>query len=441
MAAAAMLLGLSDLFAEAGVGRALVQKKEVTDDDSAGAFTLSLILSAACYAFLLAGTPWAARFWKTPELTAVLPVMGALVLLVPFRTVALGLLDRRLSLRSQGVQHVASSALQAATVLALALRGAGYWALVAGVVLARVFDTLSLALMAAWRPRLTGSLRGSGGLLRFGLWVSGGSFLWYFYSNSDYAVVGRLEGPVVLGYYSLAFQLMTLPVQKVTANINQVAFPVFCRLQSEPERLTRWYLRLTALMIAVVLPTLLGAALVADDGLSSAFGVKWQPAVEPFRVLCVVGLLGVVSSSLVSLVNALGRPDVHFKYTAACALVFPPAFVLAGSRFGLLGVCWAWVFVSALAVSLLVAASRGITGVGLGSLLLAQWPAAQAGSLMALAVLAVRLSLGSSVPTPARLAASIFVGALTYSLALLFTARDTVVADFKTLLREMKSAK
>ena len=79
----------------------------------------------------------------------------------------------------------------------------------------------------------------------YGAWVSAGSFLWYFYSNSDFAVVGRLEGPVVLGYYSLAFQLMSLPVQKVTANLNQVTFPVFCRLQGEPERVKRWFLRMT----------------------------------------------------------------------------------------------------------------------------------------------------------------------------------------------------
>ena len=69
--------------------------------------------------------------------------------------------------------------------------------------------------------------------------MSLGSLLWYVYSNSDYAVVGRMEGPVVLGYYSFAFQLMSMPVQKVTANINQMIFPVFCRLREDRARVRR----------------------------------------------------------------------------------------------------------------------------------------------------------------------------------------------------------
>jgi len=438
MAAAGILLGLSDLFAEAGVGRALVQKSEVTVADYTHAFTLSLILSVACYLALLAGTGPAARFLRTPELTRVLPVMGALILLVPFRTVPLGILDRRLELKSQGVVHVVSTALQAGTVLALALLGGGYWSLVAGSVLGRVFEAASLAYLTGWRPRVGLSLRGAGGLLRYGAWVSGGSFLWYFYSNSDFAVVGRLEGPIVLGYYSLAFQLMSLPVQKVTANINQVTFPVFCRLQGDPGRVKRWYLRLNVLMVAAVLPTLLGAALVARDGVAVVFGAKWLPAVVPFQMLCAVGLVSVVAASLVSLLNALGRPDINFRYTAACAVVFPISFAVAGRWYGVIGVCGAWVVDYTLAVGLLLHCTRHVTAIRPWELIAAQAPVFRAGAVMAVCVVAAQTALGASAPAAARLVAAVVVGVVSFGGSLAVTARGTVLADLKALWNDLK---
>ncbi len=438
MAAAALLLGLSDLFAEAGVGRALVQKAEVTASDYAHAFTLSLLLSIACYLVLLVASGPAARFLRTPELKMVLPVMGALILLVPFRTVPLGILDRRLEMKSQGLVHMISTALQASTVLSLAFLGAGYWALVVGSILARVFESLALARLTGWRPQLRFSLRGARDLLKYGAWVSGGSFLWYFYSNSDYAVVGRLEGPIVLGYYSLAFQLMSLPVQKLTANINQISFPVFCRLQGDLVRVKRWYLRLNVLMMAVILPTLLGAALVARDGIGVAFGTKWLPTVLPFQLLCVVGLLSVITTSLVSLLNALGRPDINFKYTATCAVVFPISFGLAGKSYGVIGVCVAWVLVYSVVVVVLLLCTRRVTSIGFWELISAHLPTAIAGAFMAVCVLGLQAGAGSSAPAVARLVAAIGVGVVSFAGSLWLIARETVIRDLVDLWKTLK---
>lgn len=437
MAAAGMVLGLSDLLAEGGVGRALVQRPRAVVSEYAEAFTLSLVLSLGCYACILAGAGPAARFLRTPELTRVLPVMGSLVLLVPFRTVPLGILDRRLDMKAQGIVNVYTTILQASIVLGLAFLGARYWSLVAGAIAGRLFESVSLCALARWRPRVVVPGRGAGEMLRFGLWMSLGGLLWYVYSNSDYAVVGRIAGPAALGYYSLAFQLMSLPAQKVTANINQMIFPVFCRLRDEPARIKDWYLRLSVLTIFLVLPVLLGAALVARDGIETLFGAKWLPAVLPFQLLSGVGVLGVVAASHLSLLNSLGRPDLNFRYTAACAAVFPIGFSIAGEHYGVIGVCLAWLSIYAWAVALLVALTKGITNIKLGEMVLAQWPVARAAALMAVVVLAAQALLGAAPPA-ARLVAAVAAGAAAYAGCLMLTARHTVLADLRIVWRELK---
>src|SRR3712207_7290273 len=47
-----LFVRLADLLAEAGVGKALVQKKQLTREDLAQGFTLSLLLSVGLYALL-----------------------------------------------------------------------------------------------------------------------------------------------------------------------------------------------------------------------------------------------------------------------------------------------------------------------------------------------------------------------------------------------------
>lgn len=439
MTGALMLLGLGDLLAEAGIGRALVQKESVTDADHAQGFTVSLLLALACYGLVLAGTLPTARFLRIPELRLVLPVMGTVILMMPFRTISLGILDRRLELVRQGQVSLLVTALQSITVLALAVVGAGYWALVVGAVVSRVVETVCLGVLAGWRPRLAVPGRAAWLLLRFGVPLSSGGLLWYAYSNSDFAVVGRLAGPVALGYYSLAYQLMSVPGQKVTSNINQIAFPVFCRLRTDPERLRDWYLRLTALLCFILLPVMGGAALLARDGIETLFGAKWLPAALPFQLLSVVGVFTLFSASLIPLLNALGRPGVALRYTAACSLVFPISFTVAGTSHGMIGVCVAWAVVFPVMVGLLIHFTRELTGAGLLSVLRAQVPVLRAGVVMAAAVVvALRTVPGGSVPAGARLAATVGVGAAAYAGCLWLTAQETVLADVRTIWREMK---
>src|SRR5262249_58597916 len=119
-----------------------------------------------------------------------------------------------------------------------------------------------------------------------------------------------------------------MPVDRLTSSVNQVAYPVFSRLQAHPEQLRDWYLRLTVMLGAFGVPALVGLALVADDAFLIVLGEKWLPAVPYFRLLSLAGVVKIYSYSLPPLLNALGRPDLNFRYTLACAIVFPAGLLL-----------------------------------------------------------------------------------------------------------------
>jgi O-antigen/teichoic acid export membrane protein len=262
--------------------------------------------------------------------------------------------------------------------------------------------------------------------------------LWFFYSNSDFAIVGKLAGATALGYYALAFQLISLPVQKLTANTNQIVYPVFCRLRHDPVLLRDGYLRLTVMLGFLGMPALAGMALVAEDGFAVVLGPRWASAVLPFQLLSVVGILMVYGASLPPLLNALGRPDINLRYTATCTLIYPAAFLLAATMAGVIGVCIAWLILYPVLIGTLVALTHRLTGVGLGALVWAQRTVVGAVLFMVAVVLAVRWGMADDERVWLRLVVSIAAGVAAYTGVMLALARNTVLADVRGLVRELR---
>src|SRR5262249_30596548 len=104
-----VFLGLTEILAEAGIGRALIQKEELAPGDADQMFTASMTLAGGAYLVLLLSADWIAWALAVPELALLLRVMGLALLLVPARTVSVALLDREQKLGRQAALHVLSS--------------------------------------------------------------------------------------------------------------------------------------------------------------------------------------------------------------------------------------------------------------------------------------------------------------------------------------------
>jgi O-antigen/teichoic acid export membrane protein len=442
--AATVLLDFADLLAAAGMGRALVHKKDLTRSEQTQAFTVCLGLAGLLYGILwFAAEPVGADLGNA-DFPVFVRVLALVLWLVPIASVANALLERDLALGKQSAVHAVMVVLQSALVLGLAAQGYGYWALGAGMILARVVQAGLVWYASGWRPGLALPTRDVWKLLKYGITVSVGSMLWFVYSNADFVAIGNVLGQVPLGIYSFAFTLISLPVQKLTSNVNQVAFAAFCRLQDDRPRLRSWYLRLTVLLSVIAIPSLTGLALIADDAIPLLLGNQWREAVLSFQLLSPVGAMMVVAATVPPLLLALGRPDLNLRYTALCAIVYPPAFYGAALLDGVRGVCIAWLVLYPILAGSLIHFTRSITSVSLVDILAAHRQILVGDAAMIAAVLAVRLVMpwdsweSETLATAARLVFSVVIGAATYTLWILTFARSTVVADVLALVREIR---
>jgi len=163
----------------------------------------------------------------------------------------------------------------------------------------------------------------------------------------DYLIIGKFLGPAVLGAYTLAYQLVVMPLMKINPIMTRVAFPVFAKKQSDNSALRRGYLEVIKFLALIILPLLTGLAIAARLVVPLAFGEGWEMAIPLIQILAVVGMLKSLGNPAGSVLLAKGRADIGFKWNVFVALTNTLVFWLAVQR-GVYAVAWSYLVLSIL---------------------------------------------------------------------------------------------
>lgn len=434
---AALLLNLALVLAEAGMVRALVQKKRVTHAEMAVAFTVTSILSGGLYltAWSLSGP--IAQYLGAPDLASLLRFMALFLFLVPLKTIAAASLKRQLRFGTICAAEAVAVVVQSGILLLLAIQGYGVWAFAWSFICGRILETAQLWYASGCTIALRKPSADNVELFRYGLTITASSLVWYLFESADVAVISAVLGQATLGYYAVVLLIVKAPLEKLSAAINQIVFATFCKLQNDRQRMRSWFIRLLVLQLLVVCPALIGLALVADIAVPLLLGEKWQSVVLPLRLLAPVGVLLIISSSFAPFFNAIGRPDITFKYDFACAASLLIAFFAVSHFFGLVGVCLVWLTLYPLLIAVMIQITRSVTTITVADLIRATAPVLLGTIFMGVVVSSLRYFLPDAMHPSLQLATLIAGGVLSYSVWVLAFAREMILANILVLQSEL----
>jgi O-antigen/teichoic acid export membrane protein len=246
--------------------------------------------------------------------------------------------------------------------------------------------------------------------------------LWFFYSQADMFIAGKLLGKEALGFYSVAMHLASLPVQKISGVLNQVAFPAFAQIQRDPELISRHVLKAIRMLCFFAFPVLWGISSIAPELVRLVLGSKWEMAILPLQVLPAIMPLRMVSNFLPSAIDAVGRPDVSVKNLITASIVMPASFLIGG-QWGIQGLCLAWVIAFPLVFLANLSRSLPAIQMRLAPFLMTMAKPALASAAMYGAVLATGQLIPADTGGLLRTAILVIVGGLTYATLALITNR------------------
>lgn len=435
LAMSTVLLALLAMFAEAGLGPALVQKAEVSEQEFRQALGIVVLVNVGLFLLLMLLAPAVGKFYDEDRLIPVIRVLAVQFLLVPLSTIPEVSLQRRLEFKKRSIIDLGSAVTSSLATLMLALAGWGVWALVLGTLAGQIFRTVTLNLAAPLRVTPSFSVTGMRQLVAFGGNVTASRFMWFLYTQADSVIVGRVLGGNILGMYSVAMHLATLPVQRVSAILNQVAFPAFSRYQHDKEMIGQQLLKAFGIIGFFAFPILWGMSSVADDLVVVLLGPAWHDAILPLQILTIIMPFRTLVGFLPTITDAVGRPDVALHNVILGCVTMPAAFYV-GTHWGITGVAFAWVTV--FPIVLLINFRRGlaVVGITLARAMRHLIPSIACAGLMCVVVRLVHALIHAQATPAVVLTTEIIAGATIYAALVLMGNRDTLANIMSLMSRK-----
>ncbi len=314
------------LIQDPGIRTILIQRQARFERWSTAAFWMSTMLGSLAALAICVIAPFAARFYHEPRLVGLLLVIALGAPIGTLATVTDAKLQIDLRFRFQAQLAWWNVVCHSLLSVLLAWLGWGPYSFVVPMVavsFGRVLIQWSTTRVTI-RPRLELRrwrflLKDSGVIFISGLFSA---LLW----QGDYMMLGCFHDKAVVGIYFFAFNLSTQTMRLFASNLVIVLFPVLSRVQGDPERQMRAYVRAARVLAIIGLPICVLQAVVAQPLFAILFhGPKWQPAIVVMQLLCVGMAVRMVGSSCTGLMQAQGQ----FKSLLRINIVASLTFVLA----------------------------------------------------------------------------------------------------------------
>ncbi|WP_373489122.1 lipopolysaccharide biosynthesis protein [Blastomonas sp.] len=423
-----------------GFASSLIQQERIDPFRVRQAFGLLLILNGGIAAIQFAAAPAIASYYGQPMVSDMLRWQALAYLATPFMAVPEVLMSRALDFRRLAIVNLISALVGALVSLGCALAGLGVWTLV--IAPAAMMWTRAIGLCIAQRFIVWPSFdfRGTGSMIGFGGAMLTSHLLWSVQTQADVLIAGRVLDPHALGLYAEALFLAHVFAAKVIPPLNEVAFPAYSRLQSDPARLSAAFLTAIRLIMLISCPVYLGLAVTAPEAIYTLFGEKWLemvPLVQIFALSMPVMTLHILMAPAV---NALGQPRITVRCSAFGAALMPLMFLI-GVQFGVIGLAMAWLIGLPIVLGFTLWQSCPVIGVRARDVLLAGWPGIL--SAVAMAIVVIAISRGTQgvlvdgvLQMMLRLAMLAAIGGLSYVLMLRVLAPTSLHEAIRLLKRQ-----
>jgi len=329
IAMANMVMVFVDMLADAGIGPAIIQKKELADVHINAGFILSVTLGILFVTILWISAPLIASCFNADNLASIIRWIGLSALIAKLGIVSRSRIEREMRFDILMWVDTGSYLFGYALVgIVLAILGYGVWAIVAGK-LAQC--SLQAACLLMIRPNFAKPVF-SGKAYKELLTFGGGLTLARVFDNiasqGDYFIIGRFLGSSALGFYDRASSIMAMPGQYLNLVLDKTLFPAMSQIQNQAKKLEKAYFMSTSIVSTLLIPLTVLMFLIAPEIIGTLLGPNWSASILPFRIL----LLTVICRIFINISDTLMRATGAVYASAVRKVII--AFVI---------ICCSWI--------------------------------------------------------------------------------------------------
>jgi PST family polysaccharide transporter len=334
VAGAAVVISFSQVFSDAGLAKALIQRQDRVPESANVVFWLNLGIALVIVAVLLVSAPLIAGFFHDGRVGWVVRVLSLQMLLTAVSSVHATLMQKDLNFKQLFWVRLITTGAPALASVPLAIHGMGYWALVGGTLLGQTVQSVVLWRLSPWRPQWRFDRMLAGHLIGFGKWAMLSALLGWFYCWMDAIVVGHYLGPHDMGLYRTGNTFVTMIFGLVFSPLLPVLYSLFSRAQDDVPKLRETLATVAHGIALIALP--LGFALLAVNEriVEVLFDKRWHGIGQVIGYMALVHGISWIVGANGEVYRAIGKPHIEAWAGAAMLLIYLAGYLVA-IRYGL----------------------------------------------------------------------------------------------------------
>lgn len=314
---------------EGGVNAAIVQQPQNPNDVLSTLYWFNLLQAAILWGSVALGGWGLAHFYGESRLTLLTMVYAVTLLAGGLSVQYKALLQKNFRFHALSRIEMSGATVAFVASIGLAWTGWGAWALILGYLMRQLIETILLiaAGSALFRPSPQWNPEAARPWFKSGFSHIGERLTTHFVGQLDTLLIGKFWGVEALGVYDTFRRIVFRPAVLVAGAAEQVAFPLWSKLQSRPLYLRKAYFGLLNGLNSLLFPAYTLAILLANPIVALVFGDTWTPYTAVFQWLCLSAMVATQLNPVDSLLLVKGK--IHHWQRISMVQGFLAAMVLA----------------------------------------------------------------------------------------------------------------
>lgn len=329
-----------ELFSDIGVSQNIVNSKRGDDPKFLNTvWTLQVIRGVIIWLVCLLVSLPMAKFYNEPRLTWLIPIALFFSVVDGFSSTSVHTLHRRMELGKLSMYELSLQACFLSTLCFLVWLYPNIWTLAIGSVIGALYKLISSHwLIPKYKNRFAWDKDSAKEILSFGKWIFIASALMFVAEQADRIVLGKLISFEVLGVYTVAYTLASIPKEVIRQISNKVIFPAV----SEQSDLPRYSLRAKILhqrrLILIACALVLAALVTVGDMIvGTLYDQRYADACWMMPILCCGIWFSLLFYTISPALLGIGKPLYSAQSNFARFGIIAFGVPLAHQSFGILG--------------------------------------------------------------------------------------------------------
>ncbi|HLP59516.1 MAG TPA: lipopolysaccharide biosynthesis protein [Candidatus Deferrimicrobium sp.] len=309
----AIFIGIGTMLTESGFSMALIQKKNVNQEDFSTVFFFNITIALLLYFLFFIAAEQIAIFYHEPRLILITRVTSLNIIFSAFNTVQVAILAKNLNFKIQAKISAISVVISGSIGLVMSYAGFTVWALIFQMLSGQLIGCIFYWSLKEWRPGLEFSWKSFKELYKYASKIFLQGLANTFFGNIYLPIIGKKFSTGDLGLYTRATRFSDVFVKQVTIAYGRVMFPAFSSIQDQRERFTYLYEKTVKLLAFLIFPIMMGLIITAKPFVSVVLTEKWLPAVPFIQLFYLEGFFYPIYMLNLNIFNALGKSEMSLK--------------------------------------------------------------------------------------------------------------------------------